>query len=243
MVRLRGDAGIQVKLKSGGSGYMSQSDQRMLFGMGEATVATEVEVVWPDGQTQTLGDIEVNQTIRVTQGHSGYETIDLQTILPGRSTDPRRAGTGKPWASAAASASPPLQINDPAGQSRPISELMKPGRKLLVNLWATWCVPCSKEIPELQRLSGQLRQQGVDLVGVSVDSPETVDQVAAYVAARDMTYPVFTLGVEGLDLLYPQGELTVPMTVLLDDRGQVLRVFRGWSHRTESEVLALTKQK
>ncbi|MDH3629341.1 MAG: ASPIC/UnbV domain-containing protein [Acidobacteriota bacterium] len=239
VVRMQSKVGQQTKLKSGGSGYLSQSDQRLLFGLGESAHARSVEVVWPDGQVQTLGDIAANQTIRVTEGRDGFEVTDLPSF---NLVDP-------PTAEQRALASlgfrlqerfPDLALADLDGNAATLDGLVRPGRKLLVNLWATWCVPCSKEIPELQKLSGRLGQSGVDLVGISVDSPETVGQVPGYIASRSVDYPIFTTDVAGLDQLFPLGELTVPMTVLLDENGRVLRVFRGWSHKTETEVLALT---
>ena len=57
--------------------------------------------------------------------------------------------------------------------------------------------------------------------------------------ARGVTYPVHTTNVAGLERLFPQGEVTVPMTILLDEKLRVLRVFHGWSHKIETEVLEL----
>jgi thiol-disulfide isomerase/thioredoxin len=238
VVRLQSELGFQTKLKAGGSGYLSQSDPRLLFGMGDETVARDVEVIWPDGQTQKLGDVAANQTIRVRQGQPGFETIDVDRfslVDPPSAEERQLANLGF----RIGDTFPDLALTDLQGEPQQLAQTAQPGRKRLVNLWATWCVPCSEEIPELQRLADRLADAGVDLLGVSVDAPETVDQVPEYLRLRGVTYPVRTTNLEGLERLFPQGEVTVPMTVLLDEKLRVLRVFQGWSHRTEVEVLAL----
>lgn len=105
-----------------------------------------------------------------------------------------------------------------------------------MNLWATWCVPCAKEMPELERLREELARSGVDLVGLSVDGPETVGDVPRYAAEREVGYPLYTVTPEALDLLYPTGEATVPVTLLLDADGRVLDVYSGWSARSRAAI-------
>ena len=45
-----------------------------------------------------------------------------------------------------------------------------------LNLWATWCSPCRKEMPELQRLLPDFKASGIELVGVSIDQDASRDQ-------------------------------------------------------------------
>jgi peroxiredoxin len=109
---------------------------------------------------------------------------------------------------------------------------------MLVNFWATWCVPCAKEMPELEALYPRLRESGVDLLGVSVDT-ETADQVPGYLAKRRITYPVAVADPGSVSEVFPRGEILVPMSFLLDGQGRVLEVFSGWSERTEAALAAL----
>jgi len=137
---------------------------------------------------------------------------------------------------------PDLALKTPDGATAKLEQTSSKGRKRLVNLWATWCTPCAKEIPELQALKGKLARAGIDLVGLSVDSPESLEFVPQYLADRSVSYPVFTTDEAGLERLFPDGEVTVPITLLLDDSGKLLRVFSGWSARTEAEILSLGEQ-
>lgn len=49
------------------------------------------------------------------------------------------------------------------------------GKILLVNVWATWCVPCVQEFPDLVRLANEYRDSNVEIVGISADFPDEVD--------------------------------------------------------------------
>ena len=49
-----------------------------------------------------------------------------------------------------------------------------PGRPLLVNVWASWCGPCVKEMPELERFSREQAGNGVQVIGLALDTPEAV---------------------------------------------------------------------
>lgn len=49
------------------------------------------------------------------------------------------------------------------------------GKILLVNVWATWCVPCVQEFPDLVRLADDYRDSNVEIVGISADFPDEID--------------------------------------------------------------------
>lgn len=60
------------------------------------------------------------------------------------------------------------------------------GKVTLVNFWASYCVPCLKEIPALQALATEYAAQGVDVVFVSSDDPSTADYVAGMLASKSI---------------------------------------------------------
>ena len=63
--------------------------------------------------------------------------------------------------------------------------------------------------------------------------------VPDYLAERDVSYPIYTTDLEGLAALFPDGEVTVPVTLLVDEQGIVIEVVSGWSKRTERRILEL----
>lgn len=64
------------------------------------------------------------------------------------------------------------------------------GEVVLLNVWATWCIPCRKEIPELQALHQELSGRGLRVVGVSVDEGNADEEVAGFARDFSMTYTI-----------------------------------------------------
>ena len=71
----------------------------------------------------------------------------------------------------------------------------------------------------------------------------TVENVPAYIGERGVTYPIYVTDEEALDTLYPRGEASVPLTLLLDREGRVVEVHSGWSRRSEQALRNLTTGK
>lgn len=93
------------------------------------------------------------------------------------------------------------------------------GKTILVNLWATWCIPCRTEVPYLQRLHEEYQAQGFAVVGVSVDPPGSEEEIRAFLTEMGATYDI---------LLDPYGrsEATflargLPNSILIDAKGVV----------------------
>ncbi len=97
------------------------------------------------------------------------------------------------------------------------------GEVVLLNLWATWCVPCRTETPYLQSLYEERADAGFRIVGVSLDTGDTADQVAAFVEEYGVTYTILhDPQMRGMDLYQILG---LPATFLIDREG-VLRWMR-----------------
>lgn len=83
---------------------------------------------------------------------------------------------------------PPLALPDIDGKTLDLSTLR--GRLVLVNFWATWCPPCRKEMPAMERLHRAYRERGLVVLAVSEDTvpPEEVKRFAALLG---LTFPVW----------------------------------------------------
>lgn len=92
------------------------------------------------------------------------------------------------------------------------------GKVVLVNFWATWCLPCRVEMPLLQSMADRHRDAGLVVLGLSRDEGP-VDQVRAFLAERDISYPV---AVVGGDTERRFGGLAgYPTSFLLDRAGKI----------------------
>ena len=81
---------------------------------------------------------------------------------------------------------PSMALADLAGQQVRLPDAWA-GQVTLVNLWATWCGPCLKEMPDLQAFSSEQGGNGVRVVGIALDDPAAV---RPFLAQHGITYPV-----------------------------------------------------
>lgn len=97
------------------------------------------------------------------------------------------------------------------------------GEVVLLNVWATWCIPCRKEIPELQALHQEYSGRGLKVLGVSVDAADADGDVAEFAESFGMTYTILRDPGERVSTLFAIPG--VPASFLVD-RGGVVR----WRH-------------
>lgn len=97
------------------------------------------------------------------------------------------------------------------------------GEVVLLNVWATWCIPCQKEIPALQRLHERFGEQGLRIVGVSVDARGEEANVRQFADSYGVTYDVWHDPAE--QVISTFRVIGVPNTFLIDREGVV-----RWKH-------------
>ncbi|MGD2046649.1 MAG: TlpA disulfide reductase family protein [Gemmatimonadota bacterium] len=99
------------------------------------------------------------------------------------------------------------------------------GRVVLLNLWATWCVPCREETPYLESLYQEHAEDGLHIVGISLDTGDAADQVAAFVEEYGVTYTILhDPQMRGMELYQVPG---LPATFLIDREGTLRWVRYG----------------
>lgn len=94
------------------------------------------------------------------------------------------------------------------------------GKVVLLNVWATWCVPCEAEMPSLQRLHDALADSGLAIVAVSVDDGATPG-VRRWVADRRLTFDVLHSRGGPIEILYQT--IAVPETFVIDRDGIIVK--------------------
>jgi peroxiredoxin len=104
------------------------------------------------------------------------------------------------------------------------------GQVILVNFWATWCAPCRKEMPHLNRLAEKYGKSGFLLLGINIDDDA---KNAADVAARlGLKFPVLLDTDKTVSKLYQLS--TMPSTVVIDRNGKVRYLHRGYQDGLEA---------
>ena len=111
------------------------------------------------------------------------------------------------------------------------------GQVVLLNFWASWCGPCRQEMPVLDRIHQRYKGLGFTVIGVNVD--ENQADGAKQLVATPVTFPV------GFD---PHGMVStvyavdsMPSTVIVDRKGNVRLVHRGYQAGTEDEYIQQIK--
>jgi len=129
---------------------------------------------------------------------------------------------------------PDFTLADLEGTSRSIKSW--PGKAMIVNFWATWCAPCRREIPLLNRIQQQHADSGFQVVGLAVDFR---DDVLRYAQDIGIHYPVLIGEQDGLDAVsqFGQGGLGFPFTVFTDQQHRIVMFHLGELHAEQAQVL------
>ena len=141
-------------------------------------------------------------------------------------------------AGATSAGSPPdFRLQDLDGNWFTLSENLD-GDVVYVTFWATWCVPCRREMPHLEKLQQEFRDEGLSIIGVNTDPPGTTSKIKPFVKRYKISYTtVLDPNNNVLDKYNPTREL--PYAVLIDREGHVVQVFPGY--RTGDEKILRQK--
>ena len=127
---------------------------------------------------------------------------------------------------------PDLRFADGTGAPRSLSDFQ--GRVILLNLWATWCVPCREEMPALDRLQATLGGPQFEVVALSLDQGGIADVKRFYDQLKLRSLQIYVD--QNGDALGKLGSLGIPLTLLVDREGRELwRVVgpREWDQPAE----------
>ena len=239
VVRITTASGTQTKIKAGGSGFLSANDPRIIFGLGPISASSvTAEVVWPTGNTEFFSGIRPYQSVRLVEGTGLVKVLDERRFqLPNEESSLDKVFHTLTFDRGQKLPSISLSPLDD-GPALSVSTLIKPGRQTLLNFWATWCVPCATEMPELEALYKDLATARIDLVGINVDFG-TLDLVEGYLSERNISYPNYLMNETDLPKLFPLQQLTVPLTLLVNDSGHVVSAYSGWSPEIQSTLKKL----
>jgi peroxiredoxin len=119
---------------------------------------------------------------------------------------------------------PDLALAGLDGQQHRLSEFH--GKRVLINIWASWCVPCLAEMPALNVAQHKFADQGAIVLGIAMDEPA---RVHAFLATHPVDYPILIGQIDSPSTSLRLGDTdeVLPFSLLLGDDGRVLAIQRG----------------
>ena len=133
---------------------------------------------------------------------------------------------------------PEISFQDAAGKPLGLRDFR--GRVVLLNLWATWCLPCRAEMPTLDRLQAQLGGLGFEVVALSIDrgGRTAVDPFFHQIGIVHLARYLDTSGRAAGRL----GAVGLPTTLLIDRQGQEVGRLVGPAEWDRAEMIAFLRQ-
>jgi len=129
-----------------------------------------------------------------------------------------------------------FSLNSLAGQSVALSQFK--GNVVLVNFWATWCGPCQQEMPLLDQMYKKYKPAGFTLLGVNVD--KEAPAVKELLSRKPVSFPVLLDPENSVSRAYHVADM--PSSVIIDRKGNVRYVHRGYRPGDENEYLDRIRQ-
>lgn len=129
---------------------------------------------------------------------------------------------------------PSFETTNLDGERVVLDDLLGKG-PIVVDFWATWCKPCIKELPYIQRLHEEYADEGLQVFAVATDSPKSQSRVKPFVKGRKFTFPVWLDGAEDV-FKKLQGKGSIPYVVVLDSAGYIRYQHTGYRPGDEKEL-------
>jgi thiol-disulfide isomerase/thioredoxin len=166
-----------------------------------------MRMAFPVQQVAWLQGLQVGTVVQFSLQARGPEWV-ITTLAPVEEHPPPRA---------ASFPAPDFTLPTLSGAPIHLSELR--GKVVLLNFWATWCVPCRTEMPSLEALYQRYQERGLDILAINVDTLSTAG-VEAFVQEGGVTFRIALDPSWSTARVY--GVVGLPTTYLIDREGNVV---------------------
>lgn len=125
---------------------------------------------------------------------------------------------------------PDFELVDLQGNTHRLSEYR--GEGVVLNFWGTWCPPCKKEFPSIERQYKSFEAQGVNVLAINIAQSNL--EVQNYINEMGLTFPVAIDKTRSVMTTYNVNQL--PATILVDENGVITKIITG--EMSESQIAA-----
>ena len=127
-----------------------------------------------------------------------------------------------------------LALQDLSGIEQTLAALK--GRVVILNFWATYCIPCRTEMPDLAAIQNEFAALGVQTIGASTDSLEDRNKVLQFIKETKINFPIW-VGASSADMIRFGLGAALPGTVVIGRDGRVAKVISGVINQAELRTL------
>ena len=167
------------------------------------------------GGTLAVAWVQSGETTQVRATTLAAARVPAVEMRAPRPEESRKSGGARPWDGEPGSRAPDYAAVSLDGKKVSLADLR--GRAVLVNLWATWCGPCRREMPELSALWRRHAGEGLSVVGISVDEESSAQKVRRFVGDQKIPYTILHDGEDRASGVF--GVPALPGTFLFDREG------------------------
>ena len=150
-----------------GDGFLAQSSKWLHFGLSSGDATAKARVWWPGGEVEVFDGLAAGGRYLLSQGRGTSQPWRVRNSSVPSADATAQVPVERKLVSVYNLPLPQLDYLDQAGATRDLGKFR--GRPLLVNLWASWCAPCAKELAEITTHADALRDAGVQVLALAVD--------------------------------------------------------------------------
>lgn len=130
---------------------------------------------------------------------------------------------------------PTAMVEDLSGQRIDFKSILKPGKFYVISFWATWCVPCKKELSNMVELAPKWKEKlNTEIIAVSTDDSRAKSKVKTYVTGED--WPFTVLLDMNQDLMRSLGIQQIPFTLIVNGEGKIVYTHNSYVEGDEFEI-------
>jgi thiol-disulfide isomerase/thioredoxin len=136
---------------------------------------------------------------------------------------------------------PKVTVKDLQGNTIDANSFVKDGKPVIIDFWATWCVPCVRELNNISKVYEKWQAEtGVTFIAVSIDDSRTSNKVAPYVRGRGWKFDFYLD--ENSDLKRAMNVSSPPHTFLVNGKGEIVWEHNGYAEGSENELYQKLKE-
>jgi cytochrome c biogenesis protein CcmG/thiol:disulfide interchange protein DsbE len=130
---------------------------------------------------------------------------------------------------------PTAMVEDLNGQKVDFKSMLKPGKFYVISFWATWCVPCKKELSNMVDLAPKWKEKlNTEIIAISTDDSRAKSKVKTYVTGED--WPFTVLLDMNQDLMRSLGIQQIPFTLIVNGEGKIVYTHNSYVEGDEFEI-------